>query len=202
MKIDWHRATFVTLCVLAFSGCTVFSPVTTETKQYLLDNIPLDLPIGQTHPATLLVLTPEAGSIYATRQMAYTTQAHQVAYFSQNEWAETPPQMIQPLIVEALRRTRYFSDVLSPPHFGRHTFVLHTEILTLEQDFTSNPAMLQFAMRVSLSRGATNKVIATRELSAREPMQEENAAAGVAAANEAMAKLLRQLARFVVEKAH
>jgi cholesterol transport system auxiliary component len=62
--------------------------------------------------------------------------------------------------------------------------------------------MLQFAMRVSLSRGATNKVIATRELSAREPMQEENAAAGVAAANEAMAKLLRQLARFVVEKAH
>ncbi|NRO99436.1 ABC transporter [Paraburkholderia sp. NMBU_R16] len=202
MNIGRHRATFVTLCVLAFSGCTVFSPVKTETKEYLLDNIPLDLPIERTHPATLLVLIPEAGSIYATRQMAYTTQAHQVAYFSQNEWAETPPQMIQPLIVEALRRTRYFSDVLSPPHFARHTFVLHTEILTLEQDFTSNPPMLQFAMRVSLSREATNKVIATRELSAREPMQEENAAAGVAAANEAMAKLLRQLARFVVEKAH
>lgn len=202
MKIDRGRAAFIALCVVAFSGCTLFSPVRIDTKEYVLDNIPRDLPNEQTHSATLLVLIPEAAPIYATRQMAYTTEAYQVAYFSQNEWAETPPQMIQPLIVEALRRTRYFSDVLSPPHFGRHTFVLHTEILTLEQDFTTDPAMLQFAMRVSLIREATNKVIATSELSAREPMREGNAAAGVAAANEAMAKLLRELARFVVEKAH
>ncbi|MDH6153713.1 MULTISPECIES: ABC-type transport auxiliary lipoprotein family protein [Paraburkholderia] len=202
MKIDKGRATFIALCVVAFSACTLFSPVKMDMKKYVLENIPLDLPSEQTHPATLLVLIPEAEPIYATTQMAYTTQAHQIAYFSQNEWAETPPRMIQPLIVETLRQTRYFSDVLSAPHFGHHTFVLHTEILTLKQDFTSDPAILQFAMRVSLSLEATNQVIATRELSVRVPMRDGNAAAGVAAANEAMAKLLRELASLVVEKAH
>jgi cholesterol transport system auxiliary component len=133
--------------------------------------------------------------------MAYTTQAYQVAYFSRNEWAETPSQMIQPLIVKTLRNTHYFSEVLSPPYFGRYTFALRTEILELKQDFTSEPAMLQLAMRFDLSREATDQVIATKELSVREPMMERNPYAGVVAANEAIAKVLRELARFIIEKA-
>jgi cholesterol transport system auxiliary component len=173
MKIVMGRLAFIALCVVALWGCTVFSPVKIDTRKYVLDSIPLDLPDEQTHAATLLVLIPETEPVYATTQMAYTTEVHQVAYFTQNEWAETPSQMIQPLIVETLRHTRYFNDVLSAPHFGRHTFVLRTEILTLKQDFSSDPAILQFAMRVSLSREATNRVIATREWSVREPMREK-----------------------------
>jgi cholesterol transport system auxiliary component len=88
-----------------------------------------------------------------------------------------------------------------PPYFGHHTFVLRTEILELKQDFTSDPAMLKLSMRISLSRDATNQVVATQELSVSQPMSERNSYAGVAAANEAMPKLLRELAKIVVEKA-
>ena len=188
-------------CAVFFSGCTLFSPVNTDTKKYVLNDIPLDLPSEKTHSATLLVLLPDTMPAYATTQMAYSAQAYQIAYFSKNEWAEKPSQMIQPLIVKTLRNTHYFSEVLSPPYFGRHTFALHIEILELKQDFTSDPAMLQLAMRIYLSRETTNQVIATKELSVREPMSERNPYAGVVAANEAMAKLLRELAKFVVEKA-
>ena len=201
MKIDTGRATLIVLCVVLFSGCALFSPAKTDTKQYALNDIPLDLPSERTHSATLLVLVPETESLYATTQMAYTTQAYQIAYFSQNEWAETPSQMVQPLIVETLRHTNYFSDVLLSPDFGRHTFTLHSEILELKQDFTSDPAMLQLTMRFYLSREATNQVIASKELSVREPMRERNPYAGVVAANEAMTQLLRELASFVVDKA-
>jgi cholesterol transport system auxiliary component len=202
MKIDMSRATFVVLCVVSLSGCALLSPVKTDTKQYTLNDIPLDLPSDRTHSATLLVLVPETEPLYATTQMAYTTQAYQIAYFSQNEWAATPSQMIEPLIVETLRHTHYFSDVLSSPDFDRHTFTLRSEILEIKQDFTSEPAMLQLTMRFNLSRDAANQVIATRELSVREPMLERNPYAGVVAANEAMAKLLRELARFVVDNAN
>jgi len=167
----------------------------------MLNNIPLDLPSERTHATTLLVPVPDTTPVYATTQMAYSTQTYQIAYFSQNEWAETPSQMIQPLIVKTLRNTHYFSEVLSPPYFGRHTFALHVEILELKQDFTSEPATLQLAMRIYLSREATNQIIATKELSVREPMSERNPYAGVVAANEAMPKLLRELAKFVIEKA-
>jgi cholesterol transport system auxiliary component len=201
MKIDTGRATFIVLCVVLFSGCALLSPVKTDTKKYALNDIPLDLSSERTQSATLLVLVPETEPLYATAQMAYTTQAYQIAYFSQNEWAETPSQMIQPLIVETLRHTHYFSDVLSSPDFGRHTFTLRSEILEIKQDFTSEPAMLQLTMRFYLSREATNQVIATKELSVHEPMRERNPYAGVVAANEAVAKLLRKLARFVVDRA-
>jgi cholesterol transport system auxiliary component len=200
VKIDMGRPALIA-CVVLFSGCALFSPVKIDTKKNVLNNTPLDLPSETTHSATLLVLVPETMPAYATTQMAYSTQAYQIAYFSQNEWAETPSQMIQPLIVKTLRNTHYFSEVLSPPYFGRHTFALHVEILELKQDFTSEPATLQLAMRIYLIREATNQIIAAKELSVREPMSERNPYAGVVAANEAMPKLLRELAKFVVEKA-
>ena len=186
---------------MLFSGCALFSPVKIDTKRNVLSDIPLDLPSETTHSATLLVLIPETMPAYATTQMAYSAQAYQISYFSKSEWAATPAQMIQPLIVKTLRNTHYFSEVLSPPYFGRHTFALHVEILELKQDFTSEPAALQLALRIYLNREATNQIIATKELSVREPMSERSPYAGVLAANEAMPKLLRELAKFVVEKA-
>jgi cholesterol transport system auxiliary component len=200
VKVAMGRPALIA-CVAFFSGCTLFSPVNIDTKKNVLNNIPLDLRSERTHPATLLVLEPETTPAYATTQMAYSTQAYQIAYFTKNDWAETPSQMIQPLIVQTLRNTRYFSEVLSPPDFGHHTFVLRSEILELKQDFTSEPAMLQLAMRISLSRDATNQVVATKELSVSQPMSERSPYAGVVAANEALPKLLRGLAEFVVEKA-
>ena len=191
----------VAVCLSLFSGCALLSPVKIETKKNVLNKVPIDVSSEKTRPATLLVLAPETNAIYDTTQMAYTTEAYQIGYFSQNEWAETPSQMIQPLIVQTIRNTRYFSEVVSPPHFGRHTFALRTEIQELKQDFTSDPATLQLAMRFELSREATNKVTATKELSVQEPMREKTPYAGVVAANDAMAKLLRELAKFIVDKA-
>lgn len=201
MKSDLTRAAMVAVFLSLLSGCALLSPVKIETKKNVLNKVPIDVPSEKTRPATLLVLAPETNAIYDTTQMAYTTEAYQIGYFSQNEWAETPSQMIQPLIVQTIRNTGFFSEVVSPPHFGRHTFALRTEIQELKQDFTSDPATLQLAMRFDLSREATNEVTATKELSVQEPMREKTPYAGVVAANDAMAKLLRELAKFIVAKA-
>jgi cholesterol transport system auxiliary component len=187
--------------VVFMSGCTMFSPVNTNTNKSELNNIPVDLPIERTRSATLLVLTPETVPAYATAQMAYSTQAYQIAYFAKNEWVETPSQMIQPLIVQTIQNTQYFDEVHSAPYFGHHTFGLRVEILEFKQDFTSEPATLQISMRVSLIRDASNQIVASKELSVRQPMAEKTPYSGVVAANEAMPKLLRELAKFVVEKA-
>jgi len=201
MKSDLTRTTMVAVCLSLCSGCALLSPVKIETQKNVLNKIPIDVPSEKTRPATLLVLAPETNAIYDTTQMAYTTEAYQIGYFSQNEWAETPSQMIQPLIVQTIRNTGFFSEVVSPPHFGRHTFALRTEIQELKQDFTSDPATLQLAMRFDLSREATNKITATKELAVQEPMREKTPYAGVVVANDAMAKLLRELAKFIVDKA-
>lgn len=195
-------ATIGALCIVSLSGCSLLSPVSVDTKKYALSTIPGDLPIERTHAATLLVLVPDTAPAYATSRMAYSTQKYQIAYFRQNEWVDTPAQMIQPLIVETLRRTHYFREVLSPPFFGPHTYLLRTEIIELEQDFASDPAILRLTMRFHLWRESSNQLIAAKELSVQEPLSERNPYAGVVAANDAEGRLLRELARFVIDNAH
>jgi cholesterol transport system auxiliary component len=201
MRAEVAMRTLGTLCAFLLSGCALLSPARMDTTRYVLAGLPDDPTAGETRESTLLVLVPETAPVYATTQMAYSTAAYQVAYFSQNEWAATPSQMIGPLIVDTLRDTHHFREVTSPPDFGRHTFALRTEILELRQDFTTEPAMLRLSMRVYLSRADTNQVVASTELSTREPMAEKNPHAGVVAANRAMATLLHDLAKFVVANA-
>lgn len=201
MSARTGKAAAAALCALLLPGCALLSPVNIETKKYVLSHLPSDLPIAPRLSGTVLVLPPETKPIFATTQMAYTMKTYEIAYFSRNEWAATPSQMIQPLLVETLRRTRHFSEVLPAPHLARHTFVLRTEILELKQDFTSDPAALHLAIRFTLSREATSQVIAVQELAVQEPMHERTPYAGVLAANAAMERLLRGFAGFMTEKA-
>jgi cholesterol transport system auxiliary component len=157
-------------CAWLIPGCTLLSPVNLAT------------------PA------------YATTQMAYSTQAYQIGYFTTAEWAAKPSEMIQPLVVQTLRNTHYFGEVLLSPDFRRHTFVLAIEVQELRQDFTTEPATLRLTMHVTLTRAATNEAIVAQELSAHQPMSERTPYAGVKAANEAVSKLLGQIAELVVAK--
>jgi len=198
VRVGWLKAALGAVLAIA-SGCTLFSPAQPEIRKQVLSEMPLELPVERTRAASLLVSVPQAQPIYDTTQMVYSIRPYEIGYFSQTEWAEKPSRMIQGLLVQTLRNTRYFSAVLTPPHSGRYTHVLRSEILELRQDFTSQPPMLQLAMRFQLS-GATGQVIASKEITVREPMREKTASAGVVAANDATAKLLRELARFVLEK--
>ena len=189
------------LCIVSLSGCSLFTPVDIDTHQYVLGTIPVDLPAERTHTVTLSVLVPETVPAFATPRMAYTSQKYQIAYFTRNEWVETPAQMILPVIVETIRRTHYFSAVRAPPDLGRSTFLLRTEILELNQDFTSDPAVLRLTVRFDLSRETTHQPIAAKAFSVQQQLGERNPYAGVVAANEAVGRLLRDLARFVIENA-
>lgn len=194
------RVLVAAMVAAAVSGCALLAPAKPEANKAILSKIPLDLPQRERHAATLLVFVPDTRPAYDTTQMAYSVRAYQIAYFGQNEWGETPSQMLQPLLVRTLENTHYFTAVLTPPYAGRYSYALRTDILELTQDFSATPATLQLSLRFQLSDGATNRIIATTEVSLREPMQQRTPYAGVVAANDATAKALQQLAKFVLEK--
>lgn len=195
------RTVASTLAVAAVAGCTLLSPVGSATSKAMLSKLPPALPQGETHAATLLVLPVETRPGYDTTQIAYTTQPYQIGYYTQHEWAATPAQMLQPMLVQTLERTRYFQAVLTPPYAGSYSYALRTQILELVQDYTAAPPTLHLALRLQLSDGASDRVIATREIALREPMPQQTPAAGVAAANDAAARALQECAAFVLEHA-
>jgi hypothetical protein len=88
--------------------------------------------------------------------MAYTSKPHEVAYYREREWVETPSQMLHPLLVRTLENTHSFSAVLVPPYAGRYTHALRTQILELIQDFTSQPPTVVLSLRVRLTACIAN----------------------------------------------
>src|SRR5512139_3345345 len=196
------RAALTALAMLAVAGCSLLSPANIETRKALLSEMPPVPAQRKATAATLLVFPPETKSVYDTTQMAYMTQPYQVAYYTRHEWGATPSQMLQPLLVKTLENTRYFSAVLTPPYSGTYTYALRTQILELVQDFTAEPPTLQLSLRLQLSDDASGRVLATREISLREPLRQKTSDAGVEAANDAAARALQEAAKFVLENAH
>ena len=171
-----------------------------EIRKEVLDKLPSPVPQRPSRGALLLVLPPQSSPIYDTAEMAYRVRPHEIAFFAQHEWAETPAQMLQPLLVKTLQATGFFSAVLSPPYAGGYRYALRTQIRELVADFTSEPAAVQLSLRVELSDRTAARV-AVKEIAVREPMQAKTPYAGVVAANEAASKALLELARFVLDKA-
>jgi cholesterol transport system auxiliary component len=184
--------------VVAASGCSL-KPVDVESRRELIVKLPADIPTAPTLPATLLVLAPESNPAYDTTQMAYTATQYELAYFARSEWAEKPARMLLDLLVSTLERTRRFRAVVTPPYAGRAAYVLRADILELRQDFTIEPATLRLVMRVELRDGESERIIASRRFEMREAMAEKSPGAGVVAANDAAAGLLRDIAGFVVD---
>jgi cholesterol transport system auxiliary component len=181
-------------------GCALLQAAPAEARKQVLNKMPPELPQRASHGGVLVVFPPQTRPIYDTTEMAYTTQPYEIAYFSQHEWAETPAQMLQPLLVATLQNTHMFSAVLAPPYSGRYSYALRTEIRELIADFTSEPAALRLSLQFQLSDGATGRIVASKDISIREPMQKKTPYAGVVAGNDATAKALLELARFVLEK--
>ncbi len=150
--------------------------------------------------ATLLVLRPETSSAYNTTRMAYSVKPYELAYYRDNEWAATPAQMIQPLLVRTLEQTGMFRVILSPPESGHTNFALRSEIIELVQDYTTGPPVIRLRLRLQLL-DASGQPIADREISEQESMREATPYAGVNAANDALANALRESAKFVMSSA-
>ena len=182
--------------VAAATACSL-QPVDVESRRELISQLPEDIPAAAPLPATLLVFLPTTNAAYDTTQIAYSEAPHELAYFARTEWAEKPAQMLHDLLVRTLERTRRFRAVVAPPYAGAVGYALNTQLLELRDDFTAEPAVVRLLVRVELRQGE-DRAIATREFEVRQPMSAKSPYAGVAAANEAAVRVLRDIAAFVV----
>jgi len=187
------------LCGLILSGCSLLSPIEVKPPhKYMLSEIPVSVP-QQSHSTTLFVSEPETRPIYNTTQMAYMTQPRQISFYRDNEWSETPSQLLRPLMVKTFQKSCFFHAVVTPPYTGPYDYVLSTNILEFLQDFTTCPAMLRLTLQAQLMKGTTNQVVATQEFSIHEPILQRSPNAGVIAANQATAAILRELVDFTLQ---
>jgi cholesterol transport system auxiliary component len=183
--------------VLSVAACSVFSPIKTETTNtYVLSSTPSVTAKKSPRAGTVLVNYPQSNAIYNTTQMAYSNERFSIAYFSKNQWADTPPQMLMPLLAKTLQSTHYFRGVMTPGMLGHFDYVLDTQLLRIQQVFLAQSSYVEIVLKAQLIRTADNKIMASKDFSA-----QENAFptpyGGVIAMNKAVSTLLTEVADFV-----
>jgi cholesterol transport system auxiliary component len=195
VRARWPHA--LAACCLLLAGCAI-EPAEPARTNALLDQLPAQVPRHARSDRILIVFPAQARTALDTQQMAYTQAPHQLAYFARHQWAETPPQMLGPLLVRTMEATGAFRAVVAPPHATAAAIGLRTEILDLVQDFSVRPPVLRLALRARVEDEATGRVLGTSEIAVARPMDAATPVAGVQAANAAMAQALRELAAFVL----
>jgi cholesterol transport system auxiliary component len=189
------RLIFISICAtFLLSGCSLFGPVQGPTKTYVINTIP-QVGTKPKSAVTLLVSAVDADPIYNTTQMVYTEHSHQVSYFAKSSWAETPAQMLQPLLIQTLENTHHFHAVTSSA-VGRAGYILNTQIIELKQVFFPCDSEIHLKLRAQIINAATFEIVATKEIVVTEPAPQRNPYGGVVAANRAVKSALKQLANF------
>lgn len=184
--------------MLMLGGCTVFQPVKSVSMSTYSIEVQHEAAGTAAGEQTILVSTPSARSGYDSRRMVYTKRPHELEFFTQNQWVDSPARMLTPLIVEALESSSKYRAVVSSRSAATVDLQLDTEIIRLHQDFTTRPSQIHLTVRAQLTDIQGKRVLASREFNITEASASEDPYGGVLATNRAVKTMLKQITEFCV----
>jgi cholesterol transport system auxiliary component len=179
-------------------GACVSLPKPEPVELFTLDPRLEGEPVPGPGPA-LLVSPPRAGPGLDGPRIAYLKRPNQLHYFARSQWVEPPARMLGPSLARALERTGRFQAVTEVALGSRPGLRLESEVVRLQQEFTVRPSRVRFTLRLELADVAAHRIIGTRELEAVAAAPSDDAAGGVAAANDAVTRVLTEAAGWCAE---
>lgn len=156
--------------------------------------------LAETAP-TLIVNLPRAAPGFDTSQIVYVRRPYEIEYFAHNRWVDTPSSMLAPMMVGAIERSGAFHAVLGAPTSATGQFRLETELVRLQQDFSTTPSHVRLTLRATLVDATSRRVIASREFDVRANAPRDDPYGGVMATQRAASQVLPGLAAFCAESA-
>ena len=188
---------------LILSSCSFLSPVNVGPDSGFVINTAPDHVI-QSHRGSgvLLVMTPDTNPLFDTTRIAFTARPYQISYYANSHWAESPANMLSPLLMQTLQKSHHFKTVIAPPFAGQYTYALRTEIKTLLIDYTRRMPVLQMTLQEQLISPVSGRLISARDFTTSVPLHHKSPYGAVVAANQAASRLLAEIAVWCVHNTH
>lgn len=184
---------------LSLAGCALFKEKTPEVKTYTLSPAQMSSHT-QGKNGSLLISTPVASPGYDTAHMVYVKRPYQLQNFTENAWVAPPAQLLLPLLEQSFKNRGCFRTVSTAPFAGEANYMLNTQLLKLQQVFYENYSEVQLVMDATLIDNLSHESMAHRRFTATVAASQNAPYAGVVAANQAAARVLRQIVDFVCEE--
>lgn len=185
---------------LAFTGCAITPAV---KNQYTINNYQTTTRYASKHKLPAIHIgTPEAITHLETDQMFYTKIPYEDKAFAHNAWTSAPSDMIYPLIIQSIQKSRAFRAVSSGAHTESYTYRLDTQIIKLIQNFTVHPSRLDLIINATLVENDTGHILASRLFQYDIPCPSDTPYGGTLAANRASGQFTYDLTRFTITTLH
>ncbi|OGO93085.1 MAG: hypothetical protein A3F41_04215 [Coxiella sp. RIFCSPHIGHO2_12_FULL_44_14] len=148
--------------------------------------------------ATLYVAMLGANPGYQTADMLYMATPYKLSAFALHQWIAPPAQMIQPIVIQAIRSKGYFKAVLSMPSSSNVDYRLELQLLELQQEFLTSNSKIRMSVQATLINNTTNEVLASHRFSELLPTAGNTPYAGVLSANMAITHISTKIAAFCI----
>lgn len=200
-----RRALAAAAVALLMTACTAIVPRPPAVQNIFVLNTAFP-PQASANPGhgsgpTIVVTPPRAAPGFDTPRFAYVPRSNEISYYANSRWAEAPPEMLEPLLIQALEATGEFHAVVKSSSPVPGDLRLDTEIIHLQQEFLAKPSRLRFTVRAQVLDLKQRRVLATRTFDVVEEAPGDNAYGGATAAEAAAGKVLRQVAALAAEQA-
>lgn len=187
------------LCFL-MASCGLTSPIKLPpVYTYTLSSV---LPTKQSSrhhtSASLLVGMPVASAGFDSNHIVYEPLPFDLRAYANHQWAAPPPQMLMPLLAQAVRNQGYFKAVVTVPYSGMSQYHLETQLVALKQSFLKPVSAEIVTLQATLVNSQTHQVVASRQFSSTIKAPGNDPYSGVVAANQGVKQLTLQIARWVV----
>lgn len=198
-----HRMLFLSGCLAAVAGCSFPAPERHPVPHsYILSAESLNAassasnsssnPSSLSRRPILLVSPPRAQAGFDTPRMVYLLRPHEISYYADNQWVDTPERMLAPILAQAMEKSDLWKSVVQLPSMVRADYRLDADDLSLEQEFLSRPSRVRLAVKLQLVELKGRNIIASRDFEIREQAPSDDPYGGVIAANRAVEKMLQQ----------
>lgn len=196
-----RRMLHMLACSMLLAGCTGLPAPKMESPHiYLIDAQPPARTAQVKRDLVLAVALPRARPGFDTPQMAYLRQPHELEYFAANRWADTPPHMLWPLLVQALEQSGGFRAIVQTPGVIPPGVRLDVELVRLQHDFRARPSQIHLTLRAQLSDVRSKQVLAVKLFDEVQNAASDDPYGGVIATNQIVQRLLGQLVDFCLNQ--
>lgn len=195
----WRGVGVYLTCLVTLQACSLFKPIQIEPLHYYtLTTYPGACP-ARCSRGTILVTQPRANAMYNSPRMIYSPDCYQLQFFTKNRWADTPPQMLHPLLIKSLQNTGYFQAIINTPTTTCYDWILNTQLLSFQQEFLTPSSRFRMGIRAQLINAQSNRIIATKDFIVVQKTPIDNPHGGAMAANIATRKMLRKINNFCLD---
>jgi cholesterol transport system auxiliary component len=202
MKLRSFPASSVSILLgaLALQGCGgVFDSTLPASQSYVLRLPPATAPASAPTGGSVLLQRPEAGPGLESERIALLRSDQRFDFYAASRWAAPAPDIVESVMVDALRATGAFSAVYddSAPFAPRYN--LRCSLRRFEADYTSSARAptVQVALDCTLGRHRERELLASFTAQGSAPASEDRLNAVVAAFESATATAMTELSRAV-----